>query len=261
MSDTQDTASRQQRVSRAFVALADTLVTDFNISDALHMLTERVVELLSVSAAGVMLVASDRSLDVMASSSERAELLALFAAQTADGPCVECVRTGEPVTCDDIETHRQRWPRFTAAAGDCGFRAVHAVPMRLRDQVIGVLTLFDTRSGAPHDDDAQLAQALADIATIAILQHRAIEHGERVTGQLQNALDTRIVIEQAKGILAERGGTSPDEAFNRLRAHARSRQQRLTDLARAVIAGTADLHELSAEAPAPGSSDGGRTKE
>ncbi|ALG06288.1 GAF and ANTAR domain-containing protein [Kibdelosporangium phytohabitans] len=250
MPDTPDIDARQQRVSRTFVALADTLVTDFDIADVLHMLVERVVELLAVSAAGVMLVAADGGLEVMASSSQRAELLELFAAQTEDGPCVDCARTGSPVICTDIESHRQRWPRFTAAAHECGFRAVHAVPMRLRDQTVGVLALLNTEPGALPDDDLQLGQALADIATIAILQHRAIEHSELVAGQLQNALDTRIVIEQAKAILAERGGVSPDEAFGRLRAYARSHNQRMTDLARTVIAGTADFAELAAEARA-----------
>ncbi|ALG06988.1 GAF and ANTAR domain-containing protein [Kibdelosporangium phytohabitans] len=259
MPNTSDTAIgqavRQQRVSRTFVALADTLVTDFDIADALHMLVERVVELLSVSAAGVILVAPDGSLEVMASSTQRAELLELFAVQTEDGPCVDCVRTGSPVNCADIPDKGQQWPRFAAAAQECGFRAVHAVPMRLRHQVIGVLTLLNTETGVLHDEDLQLGQALADIATIAILQHRAIEHSERVTGQLQSALDTRIVIEQAKGILAERGAVTPDEAFGRLRAHARAHQQRMTDLSRAVIAGTADLRELSAQAPAPHRTD------
>lgn len=234
------TAKRELRVARTFVALADTLVTDFDFAKTLDTLVERVVELLPVSAAAVMLVAADDTLEVMTGSSRRAELLELFAAQTQDGPCVDCVRGAAPVTCPDIRDQARRWPRFAAAAHECGFRSVHAVPMRLRDQTIGVLTLLGIEPGALVDDDLQLAQALADVATIAILQRRAIEHSGRVAGQLQIALDTRVVIEQAKGILAERGAVSPDQAFCRLRDHARAHHQRLTDLARAVIDGIAD---------------------
>ncbi|MFC0114056.1 GAF domain-containing protein [Kibdelosporangium aridum] len=236
--------SREQQIARTFVALADTLVPDFDIAETLSVLVDRVVELLSVSAAAVMLVAADGTLEVMASSSHSAELLELFAAQTEAGPCVDCIRSAAPVTCTDIQDQGHRWPPFAAAAQECGFRAVHAVPMRLRDQTLGVLTLLGTEPGALSDDDGQLGQALADVVTIAILQHRAIEHSERVAGRLQIALDTRIVLEQAKGILAERGVMSPDEAFSRLRDYARSRRRRLTDLARAVIAGTAELDTI-----------------
>lgn len=245
MPDTPDAAAavstREQRVARTFVVLADSLVADFDIADVLDMLVERATELLGVSAAGVILLDPTGKLEVLASSSPRAQLLELFVAQTENGPCVDCVRSGTPVTCADMESQAWRWPRFAAAAHECGFRAVHAVPMRLRKQTIGVLTLLGTEAGALDDDHVRLGQALADVATIAILQHRALEHSERLAGQLQLALNTRVVIEQAKGVLAERGGISVEEAFTRLRDYARAHKQRLTELARAVIAGTVDL--------------------
>lgn len=248
MPDTPDTATadsaRESLVSRTFVALADTLVADFDIADLLDMLVERATDLLAVSAAAVMLLNPQGTLEVLASSSPRARLLELFVAQTKDGPCVDCVRSGAPVIYADIESQAPRWPRFAAAASECGFHAVHALPMRLREQTIGVLTLLGTEPVALNDDHVRLGQALADVATIAILQHRALEHSDRVSGQLQIALNTRVVIEQAKGVLAERGGVSMDEAFTRLRDYARSHNQRLAELAGAVISGTADLNAL-----------------
>jgi GAF domain-containing protein len=248
MSDTADLATaartREQQVSRAFVALADTLAADFDIADFLDMLVERTTELLAVSAAAVILVGTGDKLEVLASSSQRAELLELFAVQTEGGPCIDCIRTGDPVTCTDLKSRPRRWLRFADAAQECGFRAVHAVPMRLREQTIGVLTLLGTDPGALDDDHLRLGQAMADVATIAILQHRAIEQSERVTGELQTALNTRVVIEQAKGILAERGGLSTDEAFTRLRDYARAHNLRLTELASAVTAGTTDLDTI-----------------
>ncbi len=231
---------RERPVSRTFVRLADTLVADFDVSDFLSMLAEQCVELLRVSAASVILVDPDGGLRVAATSSERAELLELFAVETDDGPCIDCVRGGAPVSCADLRVETRHWPRFTAAARECGFRAVHAVPMRLRDQVIGVLTFLGVDPGDPDREDIELGQALADVATIGILQQRTIERRDEVTGQLQTALRSRIVIEQAKGVLAQRGGLSMDEAFRHLRSYARARQLRLTDLATAITTGTVD---------------------
>ncbi|WP_308210346.1 GAF and ANTAR domain-containing protein [Amycolatopsis iheyensis] len=183
----------------------------------------------------------------MATSSQRAELLELFAVETEDGPCIDCVRSGRPVFCTDLTTETSRWPRFTAAARECGFRAAHALPMRLRDQIIGVLTLLDVEPGAPEPEDIDLGQALADVATIGILQHRTIEQRDVLAGQLQTALHSRVVIEQAKGVLAERGGISTDDAFARLRTYARARHLRLTDLAGSVVDGGIDLTAILAE--------------
>ncbi|UOZ04907.1 GAF and ANTAR domain-containing protein [Amycolatopsis sp. WQ 127309] len=233
--------SRLRTVSRTFVSLADTLVADFDVADFLNMLTEQCTDLLDVSAAGVILRDADGSLRVAATSSQRAELLELFAVQTDDGPCLDCVRSGAPVSCTDLPAEARRWPRFTAAAAECGFRAVQALPMRLRDQVVGALTLLNTEAVGAGPEEIELGQALADVATIGILQQRNIERGDQLTEQLQTALTSRVVIEQAKGILAEHGAVSVDEAFTRLRGFARARHLRLTDLARAVAGGNVDL--------------------
>ncbi|MDQ3402175.1 MAG: GAF and ANTAR domain-containing protein [Actinomycetota bacterium] len=237
----------EQRVAETFVALADTLVDDFDVVEFLDMLTRRRAELLGISAAGVMLLDLDSNPQVAASSSERAELLELFAVQADDGPCIDCVRTGMAVASADLAAgDDHRWPRFTAAAHECGFRAVHVLPMRLRSQVVGALTLFATKPDSIDEDSARLGQAFADVATIGILQHRHIERGDQLSEQLQTALTGRVLIEQAKGVLAERGALSMDDAFSRLRTYARNNNLRLTPLARTVTDGTADLDAILA---------------
>ncbi|SFO84317.1 GAF and ANTAR domain-containing protein [Amycolatopsis rubida] len=230
-------AGRERRVSRAFVSLADTLVADFDIAEFLSMLAERCVDLLGVSAAGVLLLDPAGGLRVAATSSHRAQLLELFAVETDAGPCVECARSGSPVSYADLPASARRWPRFAAAAAECGFRAAQALPMRLREQPVGVLTLLSTALGSVEQDDVELGQALADVATIGILQQRTIERGDQLTGQLQTALHSRVVIEQAKGVLAEHSGVSMDEAFSQLRGYSRARNLRLTDVARAISTG------------------------
>lgn len=235
---------REQRLTRTFVALADTLVADFDVAEFLSMLIQRCAELLEVSASAVILRDAEDRLRVAATSSQRAELLELFAVQTDDGPCVDCVRSGQPQAGGDLTGQAQHWPRFAAAAQECGFRAVYALPMRLRGQIVGVLTLLNTAPGALPTDQVLLGQALADIATIGILQQREIEQGELLSRQLQTALHSRVVIEQAKGVLAEHGSLSMDEAFVRLRGYARAHNQRLTPLARAVTEGTVDLNAV-----------------
>jgi transcriptional regulator with GAF, ATPase, and Fis domain len=238
--------SREDRVSRVFVALADTLVADFDIADFLTMLTEQSTDLLAVDAAGVILRGPDRGLRVVASSGRHAELLERFAVQTGDGPCIDCVNTAEAVVCTDLGTRSSNWPRFSAAAHECGFHAVHALPMRYHEQSVGALTLFNADPGELGAGAALLGQAFADVATIGILQQRTIDHGERVSQQLQAALTSRIVIEQAKGVLAEHGGVSVDAAFGRLRGYARANRLQLTTLARSVASGTADLTAILA---------------
>ncbi|MEA5367129.1 GAF and ANTAR domain-containing protein [Amycolatopsis sp., V23-08] len=161
--------------------------------------------------------------------------------ETDDGPGIDCVRGGAPVSSADLRAESGRRTRFAGAARECGFRSAHALPMRLRDTVIGGVTLLGAEAGVIGDDDLALAQALADVATIGILQQRTIEHGDDLAGQLQAALDSRVVIEQAKGILGQGGGVSTDEAFTRLRGYARAHRRRLTDLAAAVVDGRADL--------------------
>jgi hypothetical protein len=229
-------------LSDTFVGLADTMIADFDVIDFLHMLTDRSVRLLSVSAAGVVLADPRGDLRVAAASSEAAGLIELFQIQNDQGPCLDCLRTERPVTAAGLDGPGQRWPRFAAAATRAGFGAVNAVPMRLRDQVIGALNLFSAGTVPLGPADLRIGQGLADVATIGLLQERNVRRAETLAEQLQAALNSRVVIEQAKGRLAERTGLDMDQAFTLLRQHARSTNQRLTDVARLVIdSPTADL--------------------
>jgi GAF domain-containing protein len=229
-------------LSDTFVDLADTMVADFDVIEFLHVLTDRSVALLAASAAGVMLADPRGELRVAAASSEEAGLLELFQLQNDQGPCLDCFRTGQPVTATDLAGPAPRWPRFAQAALDAGFRTVEALPMRLRDQVIGALNLFRAEPGQFDPADLRIAQALADVATIGLLHERNVRRREAVSEQLQAALNSRVVIEQAKGKLAERLGIDMDRAFRMLRDYARNTNQHLTDIARDfVTAGTADF--------------------
>ncbi|MGI5146280.1 GAF and ANTAR domain-containing protein [Plantactinospora sp. CA-294935] len=225
------------QLTNVFVELADTLVDEFDVIDFMHVLTERCVQLLGVSAAGLLLTDQQGTLQVVAASSERTRLLELFQLQTDQGPCVDCFRTGRPVSVADLST-AGRWPRFAAAAAEVGFACVHALPMRLRTEVIGALNLFDRQPGALGEDKLHVAQALADVATIGLLQQRAIHRRDTLTEQLQTALNSRVLIEQAKGVLAERLQLDMAEAFTLLRNDARSHNRRLSDLAQAIVDGT-----------------------
>ncbi len=220
-----------------FVEMADTLVDDFDVIDFLHLLTERCVQLLGISAAGLLLTDKQDTLQLVAASSERTRLLELFQLQTRQGPCVDCFRTGRPVSVADLPA-AGRWPHFSAAAAEVGFAAVHALPMRLRSQVIGALNFFSTSTGALEEGKLRIGQALADVATIGLLQQRAIHRGDVLTEQLQTALNSRVLIEQAKGILAERLRLGVADAFTLLRGQARNHGRRLSDLAQAVVDGT-----------------------
>ncbi|MGD0068697.1 MAG: GAF and ANTAR domain-containing protein [Streptosporangiaceae bacterium] len=226
-----------QLLSETFVELTDTMVADFDIIDFLHVLTRRSAELLNVSAAGLLLADPRGELRVVAASSEAARLLELFQLQSDQGPCLDCFRSGRPVSATDL-TPDQRWPRFADAAGQAGFCAVQALPMRLRDQVIGALNLFRGTAGAFDADTVQVGQALADVATISLLHERNMRRSDTLNEQLQAALNSRVIIEQAKGKLAERLGIDVNQAFTVLRDQARNRNQRLSDLARAFVDGT-----------------------
>ena len=223
-----------QLLSETFVELTDTMVADFDIIDFLHVLTRRSVELLDVSAAGLLLADPRGELRVVAASSEAARLLELFQLQNDQGPCLDCFRFGQPVSATDLSAD-QRWPRFADAAGQSGFCAVQALPMRLRDQVIGALNLFRGTAGAFDADSVHVGQALADVATISLLHERNMRRSDTLNEQLQTALNSRVVIEQAKGKLAERLGIDVNQAFTLLRDQARNRNQRLSDLARAFV--------------------------
>jgi transcriptional regulator with GAF, ATPase, and Fis domain len=230
-----------QLLSETFVELTDTMVADFDVIDFLHVLTDRSAQLLDVSAAGLLLADPRGELRVVAASSEAARLLELFQLQNDQGPCLDCFRAGQPVSAGDLAAAAQRWPRFAAAAQQAGFAAVQALPMRLREQVIGALNLFRAGPGAFDAADVRVGQALADVATISLLHERSMRHSDTLNEQLQTALNSRVVIEQAKGKLAERLGLDMDQAFGLLRDHARNRNLRLSDLAQALIDGSATL--------------------
>jgi GAF domain-containing protein len=239
-------------LSDTFVELADTMVVEFDVIDFLYLLTDRSVQLLTASAAGVMLADPRGTLRVAAASTEAVELLELFQLQNDQGPCLDCFRTGQPVSAADLTGPDQRWPRFALAAVQAGFSTVEALPMRLRDQVIGALNLFRAEPGPFEPADLRIAQALADVATIGLLHERNVRRRETVAEQLQGALNRRVVIEQAKGKLAERLGIDMERAFTMLRDYARNSHQRLTDVARDFVAGT------SAEFPLPARRQPGR---
>jgi transcriptional regulator with GAF, ATPase, and Fis domain len=237
-------ADRERQVTRAFVALADTLVDDYDVADLLHTLVQQCVELLDVAAAGLTLADERGGLQVLASSTEQARLLELFELQNDEGPCLDSFRMSQPVALTRLGEAQARWPRFVNAAADAGFDAVQAHPMRLREQTIGALNLFyrDTQTSEPSD--GHVAQALADVATIGILQQRSIHRSEELAEQLQSALDTRTIIEQAKGVLAERGGLSMEAAFDVLRRYCRSNRLHLAETARGIVDGRLHTGQL-----------------
>ncbi|WP_253829646.1 GAF and ANTAR domain-containing protein [Prauserella aidingensis] len=232
---------REQRVTDTFVELADTLVAGFDTVEFLHTLTERCVELLDAETAGLLLADERGSLRLVAASTSETQLLELFQLQEEEGPCLECYRTGQVVTLPDASQVAGRWPRFTAMATELGFAGVHAIPMQLRTQVIGTLNLFRTHPNGLDDNDARLGKALVDVATIGLLSERAVRHQEMVTEQLQTALNSRVTIEQAKGVLAERHGVTTDQAFTAMRRHARSQSRRLGEVAGEIIVGEVDI--------------------
>jgi GAF domain-containing protein len=232
---------REDLLVRTMVDLADNLVDEFDLVEMFTLLADRSVAVLDVAAAGLMLVAPEGGLRVMASSSEALHLEELVEVQADEGPCLDCYRTGEAVTTADLAREDHRWPRFAPVARAAGFRSVHAVPMRVRQSVIGALNLFNDVPGALDEADLLAARALADVASIAILQHRAVRDARTVNEQLNHALNNRILIEQAKGVLAERAGIEVDAAFTRMRGYARDNDLRLVDIARKVVDEALDI--------------------
>lgn len=229
---------REAAVTAAFVTIAGTLTEGFDVVDLLTGLTVRCAELLDVAEAGLLLADEAGVLHVMAASSEASRQVELYQLQRDQGPCLDCYVTGTPTLVADLTAHRDSWPAFVAAATEAGFASVHAVPMRLRGTTLGALGLFGTQVGVLNDEDVSLAQALADCASIALVQHRVSAEGEELREQLQNALTSRIAIEQAKGILAHQGSLNMDQAFATLRRYSRDHNQPLTQVARALVSRT-----------------------
>lgn len=243
-----DPQAREQfdaaRLVATCVELADTLAEDFDLIEFLYTLVDRCVELLDVSAVGLMLADGRGRLRVMASSTEEMRLLELFQVQNEQGPCLECYRSGQPVDEPDLGAATERWPLFAPEAIQTGLHAAHALPMRLRDQTVGALNLFHVNPGGLRQVDTTIAQGLVDVATIGLIQVQLGRRREILLDQLRTALDARVIIEQAKGILAEERQITPTVAFAMLRVHARDHDHRLTDLAAAVIDRGPDAAEL-----------------
>lgn len=240
-----DARSRERRVAATFLAVTDTLVGDFDAVDMLTTLAERCVELLDVSAAGVMLDDGAGRLSLAAASTEQARVLGVYVAGGEDGPCSDCLRVGTAIAVDDLgHPTRQRWPRFSRTARDVGFGAALVLPMRLRGDAIGVLALLRVESQPHTERDTRLGQALADAATSGLLHERTVRHVEDTVEQLRGALASRIVIEQAKGVLASRAGTTPEAAFTAMRDRSRRHGRRLTVIAREVVDRTVDWDAL-----------------
>jgi GAF domain-containing protein len=229
-------SGRETLLIEAFVVLADTMVDDYDVIDLLDRLVAYSVELLAADAAGILLADAVGDLRVVASSNEQTDWMELMQLQADEGPCVECFRTGAPVSIEDLAGAAQGWPRFVAAVQERrAYRSVHALPLRLRGDASGTLNLFHQLPGPLPVADLALGQGLADVATIGILSERAIRRGEIVNEQLQLALNSRIIIEQAKGVLAHHGNLNMDAAFDRLRGYARHNNLRLSDVARRVV--------------------------
>lgn len=227
---------RDQQLSDAFVGLADTLGEDFDVVDLFERLAARCVSFSSAAAVGVVLSDGRGRLRNVAASQERAAFMELLQLQTGDGPCLECYRAGTVVRVPRVATQLERWPQLVPALIDAGFPAVIALPLRLRESVIGAVNLFYPREDPEVADDLFVAQALADVAALAMLNSPSHRTGpEDILARLQATITNKVAIEQAKGFLAESGGVSIEEAGLALRRYAHAQGLRATDAARAVI--------------------------
>jgi hypothetical protein len=236
--------SREAEIARVFVELADTLVDDFDVIDLLTLVTMRSVEVLRADAAGLLLLGADGQLQLAAASSDEVQLVELIALQAHEGACYESFQSGASVGVADLTTELGRWPQFAAAAVALNFRSVHSMPLRVRGSIIGVLGLFHRDIDGFHPDDLVVAQAFADVATLSVLQHRSATQQLTLSGQLTNALETRVVIEQAKGVIVGQTGWPLEKAFDALRRFARSSQRKLVDVAAEVIDGRIGTDQL-----------------
>lgn len=235
-----------QRLARIFVEIADTLVDEFDLIEFLQLLASRTADLLDASPVGLLLADQQGRLEFMAASQESVKMLELFQVQNQEGPCLEAFRTGTPVVNADLEHATDRWPRFAPRAVAAGFRSVHAFPLRLRAECIGAMNVFSANIGGRlAETDVEIVQALADVASIGLLQERAITRGELLTEQLQGALNSRIIIEQAKGAIAQARGITVDDAFTLIRAYSRNHNRRLGEVAQKIITDLASMPDLT----------------
>ena len=233
--------TRTERLFDAFATLADTLVAGYDVLDLLQSLVDYCHDLLDIDSAGILLANADGELEVVASTNEANTLVEIMQLDADAGPCLESFRTRAVVSVPDIDVDSDRWPDFAAIAGAQGIHSVYAIPLRLRQTTIGTLNLMREQRGEINQYDIRAAQALADVATIGILQERTIRDASTIRDQLQRALSSRIVIEQAKGVVAETAKVSMDTAFERIRSHARKHQTPLSEVARQLVAGEVRL--------------------
>jgi hypothetical protein len=239
---TSETDTREIRLLRTFAVLADTLTAEYEVVDLLQTLVDACREFLDITDAGILLADGDGRLEVLASTNERSELIELMQLAAGDGPCIECYRTGQPVSIPDVAADDDEWSRFREGAAAQNYGALHAFPMRLRELKIGSLNLFADASGELSETDRVTAQALADVATIGILHERATSPDQReIDAQVQQAFESRAVIEQAKGVIAYQHRILVDDAFRLLRTYARSHQLTLVHVAQAVVGRTLTL--------------------
>ncbi|MBG6239406.1 GAF domain-containing protein [Mycetocola sp. CAN_C7] len=230
--------TREEQLVDAFATLADTLVDNYDAVELLQTLVDNCRDLLDVKAAGILLADPDGNLEVVASTSEASRLVEVMQLSAQAGPCVDCFTSGTTVSVPDISASPEKWTRFRVSAAEQGFASVLAVPMRLRDTTIGALNLLRAETGELNDRDARAAQALADVATIGILHARSLQESDAIRVQLQQALNSRIVIEQAKGVVAQTNGISTDDAFSLMRSHARDNGMLLSRVAEQLVART-----------------------
>lgn len=238
--------TREELLVRAFVSLADSLVSDFDVLEMLQTLVEQATLLFDASASGIIIGPDDRHLEVVASTSEKSHLVGLMQLRTGEGPCVEAVSTGQVVSVADMAEIDERWPGFAREAAGSGYASVHAIPLRLRGQIIGSLNLFRDREGPLNPADALAAQALADVATISVLQERTIRDSNIVRDQLRYALDSRVLIEQAKGVIAHTHGLDMDGAFRLIRERARSTSSPMLAVSAGIVEGRITLESPEA---------------
>jgi GAF domain-containing protein len=230
-----DAVDREADLVSVFVQLADSLQTTREVVDTMDVLVQGSTSFTSAAEAGIMLVGADGKLHVIASTSERAVDVEEAQLGASEGPCLDAFQTGESVEVPDIAAERERWPRFTAVAGDRGFRAAHATPLRLRNHALGGINLFSLENGALSNRDTVLVQAMAEMATISIVNTQLAQRSASINDQLQRALDTRVIIEQAKGVLAERHNIGMDGSFALIRNHSRTTGTKLREIADQIV--------------------------
>ena len=227
--------SRENRITSAFVAVADTLTSNFDVVELLQTLVGHCTDILDTDAGGLMLVDDSGVLQLMTSTSEGADFVEVMQLTAHSGPCIECFASGRTVSLTDIRDAPDEWRVFRDSALEQGFRSVHAIPLKLREITIGTLNLLRDDTGELPEHDLVAARALADVATIGIIQERTIRETDVVREQLQNALNSRITIEQAKGVVAHRRSITPEEAFDVIRRYARSHSMTLSSVAAALV--------------------------